>query len=500
MSEKLADQVHPEPQERPAPPRTRRPRARTIAGALFFVAFALLVAASLFRYSVSDHPLSFVDEHTHLDNQFKLHNGTYPLRGSLYGQEVVNIWACDVGHQAGGLPVACGDPQLGADDLISGRYTTGYIHYPTFFVGGEVYRFVADAVTDAKPLDVYRSYSAFVFLLGLAVCGLLSWRLGLRGAALFAGTFAPAASSQMMLFGTIHNPMSSAILAGALIGYTAIRWVTTGRGFGWVVGTTLLGAITAVTDSLPAGAVLLAVLVALVGRRLGWRSTSGWSPRWWHAGAILAALVVPILAFGQFIARRATTPDSEIYGGYGFDSWTPIFVGAIRELSVFHNPWAEAMILEVTDNNPVKLAIRAMGYGMPETITFLVVGAAALLAFRGLREAGDDEQGTGQAVATPYDDASHDDTPSTATGRTFRPLALLAVATLLGISLYPPALRITNAVQAGVDFGIVTRYSMAFAPLLVWLALLGTRQAPWFARVLAGAAAIGVGTLCVQAW
>jgi hypothetical protein len=469
-----------------------------VVGALLFVAFALVVAASVFRYAVGDHPMSFVDEHTHLDNQFKVHNGTYPWRGALYGEEVVTEWACGVGHQAGALPLACGDPKLGADDLISGKYTTGYIHYPTFFLGAEAYRFVADAVTDAKPLDVYRSYSALVFLLGLVACGVLSWRLGLRGAALFAGTFTPAASSQMMLFGTIHNPMSSAILAGALIGFAAIRWLTTGRGFGWVVGATVLAAITAVTDSLPAGAVLLAVLVALVLRRLGWRTAGAWSPRWWQAGALVAALVLPIVAFGQFIARRATAPDSDIYGGYGFDSWTPIVVGAIREMFVFHNPWAEAMILEVTDNNPVKLAIRAMGYGIPETVAFLVIGATALLAFRGLRE-----RGPGPADTTPDEPArAHEDEDGSerSGARTLRPMALLAAATLVGISLYPPALRLTNAVQAGVDFGIVTRYSMAFAPLLVWLALLGTRHSPWFARILAAAAAIGVGALCVQAW
>lgn len=469
----------------------RRPTARTVVAILFFAGFFLLVASSLLRYSTAEHPMSFIDEHTHLDNQFKMHNGTYPYRGALYGNEIINEWACGVGHQAGPVPLACKDPALGADDLISGKYTTGYIHYPTFFVGGEGYRFAADAVSDARPINVYRSYSALVFILGIVVCGLLSWRLGLRGAALFAGTFTPIASSQMMLFGTIHNPMSTAVLTGALIAFTSIRWLTTGHGFGWVVASIGAAAVTAVTDSLPGGALLLVVLAALVLRLFGRRVAGPWKPRWWHLVAIALTLVGPIVVFGQFISRRATVADSEIYGGYGFESWTPIVVGAIREMGVFHNPWAEVMILEVTDNNPVKLAIRAIGYGMPETISFLVIGATVLFAVRALRERRDE----GGPVPAPVEA----DAPS-GPSRAVAVLPLLAAATLLGMTLYPPALRLVNAIQAGVDFGIVARYSMSFAPLVVWLALLGTRQAPLFARLLAGVTALGLGALCVQAW
>lgn len=483
-------------------PRRGMPRARTIVGVLFFASFFLLVATSLLRYSTAEHPMSFIDEHTHLDNQFKVHNGTYPYRGALYGDEVVTEWACGVGHQAGPPALACQDPALGADDLVSGKYTTGYIHYPTFFLGGEAYRFVADVVSDARPLNVYRSYSAVMFILGIAVCGLLSWRLGLRGAALFAGTFVPVASSQMMLFGTIHNPMSTAVLAGAVIAFTSIRWVTTGRGFGWVVASIGGAAVVAVTDSLPGGAVMLMVLAALALPLFGRHVAGPWKPRWWHLAVIALTLVVPIVVFGQFISRRATAADSEIYGGYGFESWTPIIVGAIREMFVFHNPWAEVMLLEVTDNNPVKLAVRAMGYGLPETISFLVIGAAALFAVRALRERRDAgsvptrvEADSPVAADSPVEvDASSGDS------RAVGVLPLLAGATLLGMTLYPPALRLVNAIQAGVDFGIVARYSMSFAPLVVWLALLGTRHAPWFARLLAGAAALGLGALCVQAW
>ena len=285
----------------PEPRASRSRRTRTLVGALLFVSFGLLVIGSLFRYSISDQPMSVIDEHTHLDTQFKVHNGTYPYRGALYGQELIWEWACDVGHQAGSLPLSCGDPDLGADDLISGKYTTGYIHYPTFFLAAEAYRFVADSVSDAKPLDVYRSYSALVFSLGFILCGVFSWRMGLRGAALFAGTFVPVASSQMMLFGTQHNPMSTAILAGALIGAATIRWFTTGRGFWWVVAATFVAAVTAVTDSLPAGAVMIAVFGGLVLQRMGWQFEGAWRPRWWHLGALAVALLTPILVFGQFI-------------------------------------------------------------------------------------------------------------------------------------------------------------------------------------------------------
>lgn len=44
-------------------------------------------------------------------------------------------------------------------------------------------------------------------------------------------------------------------------------------------------------------------------------------------------------------------------------------------------------------------------------------------------------------------------------------------ATLATVALYPAALRVWNAVTAGYDFGITWRYSIAFGPLLVWLAL-----------------------------
>ena len=56
------------------------------------------------------------------------------------------------------------------------------------------------------------------------------------------------------------------------------------------------------------------------------------------------------------------------------------------------------------------------------------------------------------------------------------PLRVLVFGSLLTILLYPPALRVSNALPLGIDFGIVTRYSMAFAPLLVLLVLVLVRQ------------------------
>ena len=172
-------------------------------------------------------------------------------------------------------------------------------------------------------------------------------------------------------------------------------------------------------------------------------------------------------------------------------------MGSVRELFVFHNPWVEVMLLEVTDNNPLKLGLRAIGYGMPETITFMVVGAVILFACHGLRDRSPDRRP--QASMTPAAEGVHADVDSVRR-RTIRPLVLLSGATMLGVFLYPPALRLYNAASADIDFGIVNRYSMAFAPLIVWLALLGTSSSPWFARLLAVVGALGVGALCVGAW
>ncbi len=119
------------------------------------------------------------DEHTHLDTQFKVHHGHYPFPRDLMGtRSSTNGPAASATSRVPTL-APCGDPSLSAESLPSGKYTSGYIHYPTYFLGGEAFRLVADTVLgDREPIDLYREYSALWMSLALALCGLVTWRLG----------------------------------------------------------------------------------------------------------------------------------------------------------------------------------------------------------------------------------------------------------------------------------------------------------------------------------
>ena len=343
-----------------------RPSRRDAVTLLVVAGFVLYLLVSLMRLAADDHPMSFIDEHTHLDTQFKVHNGTFPHRGSLYGPSMIDEWACGVSHQAGPTLVPCGDPTLGPDDLVSGKYTTGYIHYPTYFVGGEAFRAASDAVTgDRRPIDVYRQFGALMFTFGVIASAVISWRLGLRGSALVAATFVPSAASGILLFGTMVNPMSTALLAGALIGGAALRWMLTGRGFWLVALATAFAASIAVTGSLPAGSVVLAILFALVLRARGIGLDTPWRPRWWHAVVLAVVLVAPILGFGQVIAARATVPDTALYGGFGFQSWTPCWSARCASSRCCTTRGRRAASSRSPDNDTSSLFVRSVGYGSP---------------------------------------------------------------------------------------------------------------------------------------
>ena len=246
---------------------------RRLLSVLALVAAVAFVTLSMARIAVSGLPLSVVDEHIHLDTAYEVHDGGYPHRGSLMSDAIVQEWACGVGHEAGGTAVPCGDPTLGPDSLPSGRYTSGYIHYPTYFWGGEAFRWlVLPDGGDHGLVDAYRAWSAVVLGLGLLACAAMGLALGLRGAALWAATLLPVAASGTFLLGTVVNPASTAILCGALIAGAGLAWLRRGRGFWWLALATGFASLTAVTDVLPVGAFLLAVLVARLGPRLGLRS------------------------------------------------------------------------------------------------------------------------------------------------------------------------------------------------------------------------------------
>jgi hypothetical protein len=79
-------------------------------------------------------------------------------------------------------------------------------------------------------------------------------------------------------------------------------------------------------------------------------------------------------------------------------------------------------------------------------------------------------------------------------------LPLLVLSALVTLMLYPAALRVSNAVNVGIDHPVVARYSMAFAPLLVWLLLLTTRDRPLVGRALAVLATATVLGVAAGAW
>lgn len=457
-------------------------------------ALVVYLLGSLLRFAVDDHPLSFVDEHVHLDTQFKVHEGSYPHRGAVYGEALIREWACGAGHQAGPPLVPCSDPTLGPEDLPSGQYTSGYIHYPTYFLGGEAFRRVVEVAAGPRyPLDVYRAYAAVVLALGVALCGALAWRLlRLRGAALVAATLVPVASSQFLMFGTLVNPMASAVLAGALIAGAGLRWVLSGRGYWWLVAATAAAAGVAVTNSLPAGAFVIAIVAAIVLRRVGRNVDTRWRPRWWHAAVLAAVLVAPIAVFGQVNSRRATVSNGTLYGFYDFDSWTSVLVGAVRELATFHGPWLEVEVLNAAEGDTVTRFVRALGYGIPLWVTIVVVGSIVLGAFTRPRAV--EPGATADAAQT-----AHIAVAATG-GRPASALAVLAASTLAAVVLYPPAMRISNALTMGFDNGVVARYTMAFTPLLVWLALLVTQDRPGIARVLAVLGTVGLLSVGATAW
>lgn len=467
---------------------TRRSRliGRDRWAALLLAALIVYLIASLVRIAVNGHPLSMIDEHVHLDTQFKVHHGTYPHRGSLYGRDLINEWACGVGHEAGPLSKPCGDPTLGPADLPSGKYTPGYIHYPTYFLGGETFRRLVDSVAGPRdPLDLYRSFAALVMGLGVIICGVISWRLRLRGLALVAGTLVPVAAASILMYGTIVNPTSTAVLTGALVAGAGLRWTLTGRGYGWLLGASAVAACVAVTDSIPAGGFLIAIVAALVLRRRGYALDTPWRPRWWHAALLAGVLVVPILIWGRVISSQATVPNSTLYGAYGFDSWTPVLAHTIRELFSIHSPWNGAITLETTAAHPVALLVRGFGYGIPLWITVLVFATLILGALGTL---------TRPSTADESRQESVDGRKRLST------LRVLTASALAGVVLYPPALQLSNAVNEGINNGIVDRYSISFAPLLVWLALLTTRDRPVIGRILGALGALCVVAVAATAW
>ncbi|WP_404431835.1 hypothetical protein LG299_15510 [Microbacterium lacus] len=448
----------------------------------------VFLGASLVVIASDDHPMSFLDEHAHYDTALKMHDGELSYRGALYEEEVVDEWACGVGHQAGGLIHGCGDPLLNVRDVTSGQYTSGYIHYPTYFLGAEAFRAVSTAVFGPQSgLTEYRVFSGLLVWLGFAVGGVFAYVLGIRRWGLIAAVTLPAAATSIFVMGTMVTPNSTGPLAGALVAGTGLLWVQRGRGFVWLALASVFAASTAVISSLPVGGFILLIFAASIARARGWQFEGAWRPKFWQALVLGLIVVAPVIAWGRYISATATVSNADVYGPYQLQGWGRVIRGAIQELFAFHSPWTEWNLGMPPSGGPVSVALRAAAGGIPLWVTIAVVGAVVLAVFGVvMKSRGDAGEATGGTGFTA------DSSLSTVTRvRTFRTHQMLAAGTLLTIVLYPAALRVSNALNFGVEFGIVARYSMAFAPLLVLLALILIPQQR-FAIVLAGLGIVGV--------
>jgi hypothetical protein len=474
--------------QRAASVRLRRgPGSRNVLTLGLAALFIILFSIGLLNISQSGHQLSVVDEHIHFDTAARATQGTVPWLGMKLGDEVVQEWACGVGHEGGGLPYACGDARLDSSSLPSGEYSTGYGHYPTYFFAAAAFHSFWSAVSGSEDfLSSFRAFSALTLILGVFVCGVFAWLLGLRGAGFLAATAIPVASSMVVFTATIVNPSSTAVLAGALIAGTGLLWVKRDRGFVWFALAVAFAGCIAVTDILPAGGFCIAALVVLLARARGRQLTPGWSPRWWQLAASAAIILAPVIIWGRVIAARATVTNDVLYDFIPESGRQDIVVGAITELSALHTPWRETNGIQARPDDFITRAIHAFSIGAPTWITVLIIGAVVFAMIISRKTFVGVPFTTGAAA-----DSAHVWKPG-ATDLRFptSALMLVGIGTLATLVLYPPALRVSNWVTFGFDYGIVDRYSNALTVILALLAILLLRRRAFHASI----AAIGMVT------
>ncbi|MGH3690634.1 MAG: hypothetical protein ACRDT7_10800 [Microbacterium sp.] len=456
----------------------RSPRSWTVVGLVVATLFTALFATGLFTISQDRHPLSVVDEHIHFDTAAVAVDGIIPFRGSLLSDALVQEWACGVGHEGGGTLVPCGDPKLDASAIPSGKYSTGYIHYPTYFFLAASFQPVWEALTgDAGLLSAFRAFSALCMTLGVIASGTMAWLLGLRGSRMLAALSIPVATSMIVVLGVNVNPASTTVLTGALVAGTGLLWVRRNRGFVWFALAGALSSAVAVTSSLPLGGFLLAMLAVLVVRRFRPDFATGWTPRWWQFILTSLIVLVPVFAWGRVIAARATITNAELYGFLPPSGRKDIIVGATRELATLHTPWRETMGIKAQPDAFLAQVVNAVSGGAPTWITAIVFGGLVLaslgLLWRRLPS-------TAQLDIAPLALPGDTDRASAAVSGTH----LVAIGSLVTVILYPPALRISNWLNFGFDFAIVERYSSALAPVLIISLLLLVRSVT-LSRILA---------------
>lgn len=349
--------------------------------------------------------------------------------------------------------------------MPSGNYSTGYIHYPTYFFAAAGFHGLVEALTGpADLLSSFRLFSALTTILGVIACAVFAWLLGLRGGRFLAATALPVAASMLVFSGTIVNPSSISVLAGALIGGTGLLWIKRGKGFLWFALAVAFASTIAVTATLPAGGLALAMLIVLIGRRFGWQAFPDWRPRWWQLGVVAAIILTPVIVWGRVIAARATIDNDVLYGFLPPVGRKGMLVGAVREFATLHTPWRETEGIKAQpDGLPAQL-IHAFSAGAPTWITVIVLGGIVIAVAFTLRQLGNTQPLSSFPPATFPPDGS--------SVRASAGVRLVAIGTLATLVLYPPALRISNWITFGFDYPIVERYSNPLAPLLVVLLLL----------------------------
>lgn len=459
---------------------------RSIAGIVVAVLFAFGFAGGVIAISQDNHPLSIVDEHIHFDTAVKATEGEIPFRGSVLGDALIQEWACGVGHEAGPTSVPCGDPDLGPDSIPSGKYSTGYIHYPTYFFAAAGFQHLWSAVTgSADLLNGFRAFSAVTMALGVFAAGVFGWLLRLRGSRLLAVMALPVASSMIVVSGVNVNPASTTVLTGVLVAGTGLLWIRRNRGFLWFALAVLASSAIAVTSSLPAGGFLIAMLVVLIGRRYWPDVAPGWTPRWWQFVLTAVIVLLPVIVWGRVIAARATIDNDVLYGFIPKSGKRDIIVGATQELSSLHTPWRETLGIKAQPDTFVAQVVHAVSLGGPTWITVIVFGGLTLALFF---------LGRSRPQAAPLlpgvEDTDRGWTTFSRPLSTWTALQWTVLGSLATIVLYPPALRVMNWLNFGFDYPIVDRYSSALAPVLAFALVVLIRDKRVLTRSIAAVATV----------
>jgi hypothetical protein len=511
---------------------TSAPHRRSWAAVAVVLAVVAFLGVAAVHVVLQRDPMSVVDEHVHYDYALRIHDGVVPYRGLVYSDALVHEWACGVGHEAG-APWTCGDPAVSVNTLPSGKYTTGYIHYPTYFVAADEFRratagwfgLQGDAIT------ALRLFSVVGLVIGVLLCLASGRVVGLRGPGLVAASLAPVASSATVLMAVIINPSSFAVACGALVAATGLWWVTRGTGFWALAIAATVGALEATTSSLPGIGFGLA---AAVGIWLRWRGrpvAGPWLPRVWHVVVLALITVVPVLVWGRINAARATVPNSAIYGAFPKGTFLDQLSGALVELGP-HLPWVNGVQPRLVGTAAAAGATSSfqsavtlwVGPLVGFTLLLVLIGVVPV---RRLAQAGElaaagaeGERARSSAAAqasqdepradevppdeVPSDEVDGDevagdelsaDEPASPDRRTGRPawsrlladpLAVVALAQGVVLVAFPPLLRLSNTVVFGINTGIVDRYSLSLAPVLVvvTLALVQRRVFSWLLAVL----------------